>query len=181
MAAFAGSAFAEPGPTASTYKQVTFKAQGVAVDKLIAAAQMTKDQESPARAFTGPTSMAANPDNPRIVVAATADLRSKTCYLAVSKDAGQTWHFSKEPPPTRPTPSARTPRPAHPTLRWRGAENGTLYYAHMAYGDGEGPREGKSSAMLARTTDLGASWKTTLVETTGARPECRRPSARYQA
>lgn len=42
--------------------------------------------------------------------------------------------------------------------------DGTLYYAHMAYGDGEGPREGKSSAMLARTTDLGASWKTTLVE-----------------
>jgi hypothetical protein len=42
--------------------------------------------------------------------------------------------------------------------------NGTLYYAHQAYGDGEGPREGKSSIILASTTNLGETWKTTLVD-----------------
>jgi hypothetical protein len=34
----------------------------------------------------------------------------------------------------------------------------------MAYGEGEGPRENKSSAILARTTNLGEKWTTTLVE-----------------
>src|SRR5688500_14974722 len=90
IAAYGGSALAEPGPTPWTYKQVTFKAQDVQVDKLVAASNMTKDNEAPARAFTGPTSMVAKPDDPRIVVAATADLRSKICYLTVSKDAGRT-------------------------------------------------------------------------------------------
>lgn len=164
MAAYGGSAMAEPGPTPYTYKQVTFKEQGVKVDKLIAASNMTKDQDGPARAFTGPTSMAVNPENPRIVVAATADLRSKICYLAVSKDAGHTWHFSKEPPGDQAYPyctntTAGTP---HQGLAW--GRDGTLYYARMAYGEGEGPRENKSSAMLARTTNLGESWTTTMVE-----------------
>ncbi|MGH9280501.1 MAG: sialidase family protein [Acidimicrobiales bacterium] len=164
LAVYAGSATAEPGPTPSTYKQVPFKDQGVTIEKLTAASQMTKDQEGPARAFTGPTSMAANPEDPRIVVAATADLRSRVCYLAVSKNAGQTWKFSKELPTDPAYPyctnnSAGTP---HASVAW--GSNGTLYYSHLAYGDGEGPREGKSSAILARTTNLGESWQTTLVE-----------------
>src|SRR5215212_3256799 len=100
MTAFAGLAGAEPGPTPFTYKQATFKAQAVGVKTLTAAAQMTKDQQAPARAFTGPTSMIADPDNPRVVAAATADLRDKVCYLTVSQDAGRTWRFSKELPTT---------------------------------------------------------------------------------
>jgi hypothetical protein len=137
---------------------------GAAVDKLIAASQMTKDAEAPARAFTAPTSMAADPEDPRIVVAATADLRNKSCYLSVSRDAGHTWHFSEEPPtdPSYPyctNTSAGTP---HASVAW--GRNGTLYYAHLAYGEGEGPRENKSSAILAKSTNLGKTWTTTLVQ-----------------
>src|SRR5215218_9320921 len=98
MTGYTGPAGAEPGPTPYTYKQAPFKTQAVDVKKLTAAAQMTKDQEAPARAFTGPTSMVVKPDDPRIVVAATADLRNKVCYLTVSRDAGRTWKFSKELP-----------------------------------------------------------------------------------
>jgi hypothetical protein len=164
LAAYAGSAVAEPGPTPATYKQVTFKAQDPGVDKLIAAANMTKDQEGPARAFTGPTSMAADPNNARIVVAATADLRSKICYLTVSKDAGRTWHFSEEPPgdPAYPFCTNTSAGTAHTAVAW--GRDGTLYYARMAYGEGEGPRENKSSVLLARTTNLGKTWTTTLVD-----------------
>lgn len=164
IAVYAGSAVAEPGPTPSTFKQATFKAQSVKVDKLTAATQMTKDQEAPARAFTGPTSMVANPENPRIVVAATADLRGKICYLTVSKDAGRTWRLSKELPtdPAYPFCTNGTAGVPHAMVAW--GRGGTLYYAHMAWGEGEGPREGKSSAMLARSTNLGESWTTTLVE-----------------
>ena len=162
-AAYAGSALAEPGPTPYTYKQVPFQPQDVDVDKLVAAVHMTKDLEGPARAFTGPTSMAANPDNPRIVVAATADLRSKLCYLAVSKDAGHTWHFSEEMPtdPAYPYCTNNTAGTPQSVVAW--GSDGTLYYVHQAYGDGEGPRENHSSVLLARTTNLGESWETTLV------------------
>ena len=125
---------------------------------------MTKDQEGPARAFTGPTDMAVNPENPRIIVAATADLRSKNCFLTVSKDAGRTWHFSEEPPgdPAYPYCTNTTAGVPEAAVAW--GRDGTLYYARMAYGDGEGPREQKSSAMLARTTNLGKSWTTTMVD-----------------
>ena len=164
LAGYAGSAAAEPGPTPYTNKQVQFKAQGASVDRLVAATQMTKDIELPARAFTGPTSMAADPRNPRIVVAATADLRSKTCYLTVSKDAGRTWHLSKELPSDQSHPYCTNTTAGTPQAAVAWGRNGTLYYSHQAYGDGEGPREGKSSVLLARTTNLGDSWKTTLVD-----------------
>lgn len=163
MAAYAGSAGAEPGPTPWTFKQAPFQAQDADVDKLVTATQMTKDLEGPARAFTGPTSMVANPDNPRIVVAATADLRTRACYLTVSRDAGRTWRFSEELPtePTYPSCTNLSAGTPHAAVAW--GRDGTLYYARMAYGEGEGTREGRSSAILARTTNLGETWETTLV------------------
>lgn len=164
VAAYAGSATAEPGPTPSTYKQVTFKPQAVDIDKMTAASQMTKDLEAPARAFTGPTSMAVNPENPRVVVAATADLRSKICYLTVSTDAGRTWHFSEEPPGDPAYPMCTNTSAGVPEAGVAWGKDGALYYARHAYGEGEGPREGKASAMLSRTTNLGETWTNTLVE-----------------
>jgi hypothetical protein len=165
MTSYAGLAGAEPGPTPYTYKQVTFKPQAVGVEKLTAAAQMTKDQEAPARAFTGPTSMVANPDNPRIVVAATADLRNKVCYLTVSQDAGRTWKFSKELPtdPQYPFCAQQSAGIPEAVVAW--GRDGTLYYLHTAYGEGEGPSfPGKFSVILARTKNLGQSWQYTFVD-----------------
>jgi hypothetical protein len=165
MTACAGLAGAEPGPTPYTYKQATFKTQAVDVEKLTDATQMTKDQEAPARAFTGPTSMIASPENPRIVVAATADLRNNVCYLTVSRDAGRTWKFSKEPPtdPKYPYCTQQTAGIPEAVVAW--GSDGTLYYLHTAWGEGEGPRyPGKFSVILARTKNLGQSWQYTLVD-----------------
>ncbi len=167
LAAYAGAAGADPGPTPSTYKQVTFKDQGVKIQQFIAATNMTKDQDGPARAFTSPTSMLVKPGDPRIVVAATADMRNKTCYLTVSKDAGHTWHFSKELPTDPKYPYCTTNSNAGvPLTMIAWGRNNTLYYAHLAYGEGEGPGAGlgKGSIIVARTTDLGSTWKSTLVD-----------------
>src|SRR5947209_7165784 len=164
LASYSSSAVAEPGPTPATYKQVTFKAEDQTVQKLVAATNMTRDTQEPARAFTSPTSMVVDPENPRHVVAGIANLRTRTCFLTVSKDAGHTWHFSKESPTDRTYPYCTNTSAGVPEVMIAFGRNGTLYYAHQAYGDGEGPREGKSSIMLARTTDLGQSWKTTLVD-----------------
>lgn len=165
MTAYAGLAGAEPGPTPYTYKQATFKPQAVDVKKLTAASQMTKDQQAPARAFTGPTSMIANPDDPRVVVAATADLRDKVCYLTVSRDAGHIWKFSKELPTTPQFPYCAQQSAGIPEAVVAWGSDGTLYYLHTAYGEGEGPRfPGKFSVILARTKNLGESWQYTIVE-----------------
>ena len=164
VAAFGGPAAAEPGLTPSTYKHATFRDQGVKVQKVVAPAQMTKDATEPARGFTSPTSMLVHPDNPRILVAAVANLRSRTCFLTVSKDGGRTWHFSKEPPTDSRYPWCTNNNAGVPKAMIAWGRDGALYYAHQAYGDGEGPREGRASIMLARTTNLGDSWRYTLVD-----------------
>jgi hypothetical protein len=170
MTAYPGLAGAEPGPTPYTYKQVTFKTQDVSVKKLTSATQMTKDQQAPARAFTGPTSMVADPNNPRVVVAATADLRNNQCYLTVSRDAGRTWKFSKEPPTDPKYPYCTNQSAGIPEAVVAWGRDGTLYYLHGAYGDGEGPRfPGKISVILARTKNLGPTWQYTIVDNTRAK------------
>jgi hypothetical protein len=164
FAAFVGSAGAEPGPTPWSYKQVPFTPQDVEIDKFTAAKNMTKDNLAPARAFTGPTVMEANPENPRIVAAATADLRTKTCHLAISRDAGTTWKLTEELPTDPAYPYCTNTSAGVPEASVAWGRDGVLYYSHQAYGEGEGPREGRSSVILARTTDLGESWKITLVD-----------------
>ena len=167
----AGSGGSAVAQTATTYKQVTFKAQDAKVKTLTASVSMTKDEESPARAFTAPTSMAVDPTNPRVVVAATANLRNKMCYLTVSTDAGATWHLSKEQPGVGNYQYCENTSAAVPEVSLAFGKDGTLYYGRQAYGDGEGPREGRSSIMLAKTTDLGATWKTTMVEDNRTQPD----------
>ncbi len=156
---------APPGPDSAHFKTVTFKKQGAGVDKLLTATRMTQDQDAPARGFTSPTSMQAKPGDPNIVVAAAADMRTRTCYLVVSRNAGRSWKFAKELPQNREYPYCTSNSHAgvpHMMLAW--GSDDTLYYAHLAYGDGEGPREGRGSIMLARTTNLGDSWQYTMVE-----------------
>ncbi|MGH9222333.1 MAG: sialidase family protein [Acidimicrobiales bacterium] len=164
LLAFGSSAFAEPGPTPYTYKQVTYKDQGQKFDLLTSSKQMTKEFEPPARAFGSPTAMAVHPDNPRIVVAASIEMRTRTCYLIVSKDAGQTWRFSKELPAPKDYQYCLNGTAGVPEANLAFGRDGMLYYVRQAYGDGEGPRDGKSSALLARTSNLGESWQFTLVK-----------------
>jgi hypothetical protein len=164
----------QPGPAfraIPSFPKARFGQQEVQIQRLTSGIHMTKEETAPARGFSGPTSMAANPDNPRQVVAATADLRTRACYLLVSTDAGLSWRFSKE----RPSPQAypyctnTTAGVAQPSIAW--GSDGTLYYAMEAYGDGEGPREGKTSIALARTTDLGDTWTSTIVNDARTQPD----------
>jgi hypothetical protein len=134
--------------------------------------QMTKDQPAPVRAFTGPTSMLADPRNPRIVVAATADLRTRVCQLVVSRDAGRTWHFSKQLPGLDAYPYCmdNSAGLAAAAIAW--GRNHTLYYTAEAFGPGEGGFSvGHVSQVLAKTTDLGNHWTRTLVENNRGKPE----------
>ncbi|MDP9005913.1 MAG: glycoside hydrolase [Actinomycetota bacterium] len=164
----------QAGPTfraIPAFPKARFAPQNDEVEQLTVGVHMTKEETAPTRGFTAPTSMEADPGNPRVVVAATANLRTRLCHLLVSRDAGLTWTFSKESPVQEGYPSCtnNSSGVAQPQVAW--GSDGTLYYAMQAYGEGEGGREGKTSIALARTTDLGETWTTTLVNDARAQPD----------
>jgi hypothetical protein len=132
---------------------------------LLAASQITKDNTEPTRGYTAPTSMAVDPENPRVIVAAVANLRARTCQLARSVDTGRTWHFSKTPPGTSSYPYCTSTMAGVPEAMVAFGRNHTLYYGLMAYtiAPGEGPRDGHTSIAVARSSDLGDTWNFTLV------------------
>jgi hypothetical protein len=150
----------------SRTQQAPFAAQSSSIQRLTAAVQMTKDDPLPTRSFTGPTDMLADPANPRILVAASADLRTRICYLLRSNDAGHTWHIvGPSTPALAGYPYCTTADNAGATqasIAW--GRNGTLYYALGGYGPGEGAANGHSSVLLARSTDLGNTWSTVMVD-----------------
>jgi hypothetical protein len=159
------------GAQAAAFKQASFTAQKPTVRAVTAAVHMTKDEPAPTRAFGGPTSMLVDPDNPRVIVAATPDLRARVCHLVRSTDAGYTWHFPRTPPGPAEYPycSQGSAGVAQAAVAW--GRNGTLYYAREAFGQGEGGfSEGHTSMVLARSTDLGDTWKTTLVDNNRGKP-----------
>jgi hypothetical protein len=154
------------------FKQATFGPQAARWTRLTGAFQMTKDVANPVRAFAGPTSMLADPRNPRVVVAATADLRTRVCQLVRSTDGAKTWHLSLSPPAPKGYPFCmdNSAGLAAGAIAW--GRNGTLYYAAEAFGPGEGGFDlGHVSEFLARSSDLGDTWTTTIVENNRAKPE----------
>lgn len=158
-----------PTPTPQNYTRFNKASFNSALKpkSVTAAFQMTKDDTSPTRAYTGPTSMLPDPENPRVIVSGVANLRDRTCHLVVSTNAGKTWHFSKALPDPASYPFCTSTMSGVPEVSLAWGRNHTLYYGLMAYdiiSGQEGPRDGRASIALARTTNLGDSWKTTLVE-----------------
>lgn len=180
LAAFSpGAARAQQYPT---FGKVSFAEQSVKPARLTAAVHMTKELATPVRAFGGPTFMLAHPDNPRVIVAATTDLRTRVCYLLVSRDAGGTWKFSESLPTPEGYPYCmdNVAGLAAGALAW--GRDGTLYYSAQAYGDDEGGfgnRNGRVSQFLSRTTDLGDTWTKTLVVDYRGFPAPEPPPATY--
>ena len=167
LAAFSGAA----GAQVPAFPKASFTPQDVKVQRLTPDVHMTKDDQTPARGFAGPMSMEVHPDNPRIVVAATADLRTRICRLLVSTDAGLTWAFSEKLPAPDAYPYCTNTTAGVPQASLAWGRDGRLYYAMQAYGEGEGPRGGGSSIALARTTDLGKTWTTTIVTDSRTAPD----------
>ncbi len=168
-----GAQGAQPAPPfdVPAFDKVTFSDQEAEVERLTDGIHMTEDETAPTRGFSGPMSMAPHPENPRIIAAATANLRARTCHLLVSTDAGMTWNFSKERPAVESYPECTSGIAGVPQASLAWGSDGTLYYGSMAYGEGEGPREGATSIALARTTDLGETWSTTIVADARAESE----------
>jgi hypothetical protein len=156
------------------FPQARMAEQTVRPTRLTAAVHMTKEHLPPVRAFGGPTFMLPHPDNPRIIVAATADLRTRVCHLVVSRDAGRTWRFSGELPTPEGYPYCMDNSAGLAAAAMAWGRGGTLYYSAEAFGEGEGgfrPTGGHVSQFLSKTTDLGETWTRVLVEDNRGAPE----------
>lgn len=150
--------------TSYSFQQARFADQDTDIQRLTDAVHMTKDDKlTPVRAFTGPTSMLADPDDPRVIFAATADLRSRLCYLLRSEDAGASWRILETSPSPAEYPNCtiNTSGTGQTHLAW--GSDGTLYYVTLGYGPGEGPREGNVSVILSKSKDRGETWSSTTV------------------
>lgn len=172
-AALAAMAAAAGAQSVSAFPKARFADQDTRIQKLTTAVQMTKEDTAPTRGFTGPMSMAPKPGDPRVVVAATANLRTRICHLLVSTDAGQTWRFSEELPAPEGYPNCTNTTAGVPEASVAWGRDGTLYYALQAYDvdRNEGPAPGTTSIALARTTDLGNTWTHTMVDDARAHPD----------
>ena len=149
----------------SLFQQASFSAQGLNIVDTTASTRMTIDDKDPSRGYGGPTSMLVDPSNPRVIVAATAQLRARVCKLLRSDDAGQTWHVLKNSPSPRAYPYCMTPGDAgsaQAMIAW--GSHGVLYYAMSGYNYDEGQTGASFSTILSRSTDLGTSWTSTVVD-----------------
>ena len=158
------------GADQPSFKQATFADQSVKPTRVTANVQMTKDVTSPVRAFTGPTDMLASPTNPRIIVAATADLRSRVCQLVRSADGGKTWHLSRSLPAPKAYPYCEDFSAGLATGAIAWGRNGALYYAAEGFNDQEGPAGGHVSLFVSKSTDLGDTWTSVIVDDNRGKP-----------
>ncbi len=65
--------------------------------RVLRAVQATDEDPNPSRMYSAPV-IAVDPGNPQNVVAATAEIRSRTCGLLRSRDRGQSWERPATPP-----------------------------------------------------------------------------------
>lgn len=147
-------------------------ADGQAPVRITKSFNATGDDLAPTRTYAAPH-LAVDPSNPLRIAAAVPEMRTKNCRFLLTTDGGQTWRLLD------PMPSpASYPFCMHNSATAFHAEvafgrNGTIYYALAGYDNSDltpapehGGVYGSVSVLLARSTDAGESWETTVVRST---------------
>jgi hypothetical protein len=144
-------------------------ATGAEPPRLTKPQRVTVDDLDPARTYSGPT-LAVDPENPSTVVAAVAEMRTRRCGLMVSTNGGQSWRRLDSSPSPDSFPFCFRPNRGQPVAHVAFGRNSTLYYAMLGWDAQEGNR-GNLTVLLARSTDLGESWTSTIVRNARGRPD----------
>ena len=125
--------------------------------------QTTQGDVDPARTYTSP-SIAIDPENPMNVVMAYVEARSRRCGLMRSTDGGDTWTQLDASPATPSFPVCFVISGRVDMAPVAFGRHHTLYYGLNGYDDTDGGvNNGNISVLVARSDDLGDSWKTTVV------------------
>jgi hypothetical protein len=139
--------------------------------------QASVADQDPSRMYAAP-SFAVDPKDPRRIVAAFADLRTRRCGIYRSVDGGTTWTRPEASPSPSAYPFCSQSQGGVIQAHVAFGGGGTLYMALSGWGEEEAARTG-GAILLARSTDLGDSWETTVIRTargkTGQEAENIRP------
>ena len=131
---------------------------------------------TPTRTYSSPM-IAVDPEDEDIVVAAYAEMRTARCGVARSTDGGRTWKRLQASPSLESYPFCFTPAGTNVHQgQLAFGRNHTLYLALPGWDVQDGRN---FSVLLARSTDLGDTWSTTIVrDARGRTPvETNRPVA----
>jgi len=124
--------------------------------------QATKANLDPSRLSSSPA-FAVDPKDPMRVVAGYADLRTRRCGLLRSVDGGNSWTSLESSPALASYPFCSQGQGGVIQAPVAFGRNGTLYMALGGWDDQDGTR-GAGAVLLARSTNLGDSWDTTIVD-----------------
>jgi hypothetical protein len=130
--------------------------------RLTSASHVSADDQAPSRTYLAPY-LSVDPENPRQIVASAVDARSRTCHTFRSTNGGTTWKRLEASPSPATFPycfyiawmAAETP------VAW--GRDHSLYYALAGWGDEDGGQRFNKTVLLAKSTNVGDSWDTTIV------------------
>lgn len=121
--------------------------------------QTTKFDLSPARTY-GVPSFVVDPDDPRHVLASAVDLRTQTCGLMESTDAGQTWTDLESSPSPDNYPLCLMTNSHTTQGKLAFGSDRRLYYALGGWDVQDGANR---SILVGNSSNMGRSWQTTMV------------------
>ncbi len=134
---------------------------GTAPMGLTTPVQATKTNLDPGRMYSTPT-FAVDPGNSLRIVAAAADLRSRRCDVMRSLDGGTSWTMLEASPALASYPFCSQSQGGVIQAPMAFGRNGTLYMATGGWDDQDGARA-SGAIVMARSTNLGDTWESTLV------------------
>jgi hypothetical protein len=120
------------------------------------------EDEAPGRSYASP-GVVVDPGDPKLVFGATVDVRSQRCALIRSADGGRTWVRPKSSPSPDAFPFCTHDNGFIPMSFLAMGRDKTLYFAHIGWDTQDGGRGENRSTFVARSTDLGENWQSTLV------------------
>ncbi|MGH9264636.1 MAG: sialidase family protein [Acidimicrobiales bacterium] len=137
--------------------------------------QVTKSDLDPQRTYSAPA-LAVSPEDPEVIVGGYVEFRTKRCSLMRSTDAGATWTLLDSSPALESYPFCL-------------ANNSNVFQAPIAFGSDNAlymamaawdtpDTRNQVSVQLARSTDLGDTWSSTLVRDARATQDPRQESNR---
>ena len=147
--------------------------QGMAVGadepRITASTRATGEDLAPTRTYGAPY-LAVDPENPDHIVAATPEMRSRTCRFMRSLDAGRTWKLMDAFPSPQSYPFCFHTSGTSTQTPISFGRDGAVYYGLNGWdnqdigtgGDHPGTYA-NFSVLVAKSTDLGESWNPTMV------------------
>jgi hypothetical protein len=144
-------------------------ATGASEPRVLASVRATGEDLAPTRTYGAPY-LAVNPENPNVIVAATPEMRTRSCRFMRTLDAGRTWKLMDAFPSPQSYPFCFHTSGTSTQTPISFGRDGAVYYAlngwdNQDVGQG-GTHEGtyaNFSVLVAKSTDLGETWNPVMV------------------